>query len=284
MENRNIYIAKTILEIIKSRPQYLVMFLGETISFSTRNISRLFPGLAKEELAQGLLSLKEEGALLDYENWEETCKKKYDEIAFFDFTPSKKNLEHFIRSWKSNTFGFRLSDESYRKSLITTLNLLVESSNKAIEVTKFENEYAYDILEKLEVFSNAISIEKDLDLNYDQDENGQISVYGSGYVPNIIIINNKPKLITILNEINKIINNIYENGVNRFLFKNKSLIWRCVKCGRWFGCFKSRIEIMQWLDRFSNGGHKICHKCRSKNVFSISSMGNIKFLIKSERG
>ena len=268
IENKNLYLAKKLLEFLKNRPN-LIIFIPtepETVSISADLLPRLLPGLTKQEVAQGFLSLEREG-VLKYENWKKTYQEYYDEIKFFDIIPYQQNLKQFIAIAESNICGFQLSDEQYRKTLLEILGLLIASDTKAIEITEFYQKNSYDILKKISDFSDAISIEEKLDVEFERGDNGEIQSYGGGYIPNIVIIKNKAKLKTILNKAEKTIRDIYKNGVNAFFAKNNDLEWRCVKCGRWLGSYNSPLEITRWLDNFSRGMYKSCHKCRSKNIF-----------------
>jgi len=278
--NKNLHLAKKLLELLKNRPR-LIIFIPtkpETVSISADLLPRLLPELTKQEVAQGFLSLEREG-VLDYENWKETYQENYEEIEFFDVIPSQQKLKQFIAIAESNIFGFQLSDEQYRKGLLEILKILVNSTAKAIEITEFHQKKSYDILERISDFSDAISIEEKLNVDFERGDDGEIQAMGGGYIPNIVIIKNKAKLKTILNKIKKTIKDIYKNGVNLFFAKNNGLEWRCLKCGRWLGSYNSSLEITQWLDSFSRGGYKVCYKCRSKNIFSISSGGNVNFLV-----
>jgi len=279
-ENKNLYLAKKLLEFLKKRPN-TIMFMDtkpETLSLSAVFLPELLPELTKKEIAQGFLSLEKEG-VLEYDNWKETYQENYDEIKIFDIVPSQENLIRFIVVGESNIFGFQLSDEQYRKTLLETLKLLIASDTGSIEITEFQGKNSYDILEKISNFSSAILIENKLEVDFERGDDGEIHPAGGGYIPNIVIIKNRAKLKTILNKVEKIIDDIYRNGVNAFFIKNKTLEWRCLKCGRWLGSYDSPLEVMQWLDKFSNGNHKACHKCRSKNIFSISTKGDINFSI-----
>ncbi len=285
IENKNLYLAEKLLEFLKNRPN-LIIFTPtepETVSISADLLPQFLPKLTKKEVAQGFLSLEREG-VLKYENWKETYQEDYDEIKFFDIIPSQENLKRFIVIGKSNVFGFRLSDEQYRKTLIETLELLIGLDVKAIEIREFHQKDSYDILQRISDFSDAISVEDKLNVDFERDDDGEIQPMGGGYIPNIVIVKNKIKLKTILNKVRKTINDIYKDGISIFLAKNNILEWRCLKCSRWLGSYDSPLEIMQWLDKFSNGDYKACHKCRNRNIFSISAEGNINFLIIKKRG
>jgi len=280
IENKNLYLANKILEFLKKRPD-LIIFIEtkpETLSISANFLPQLLPELTKQEIAQGFLSLEREG-VLKYENWKEAHQKDYEEIKFFDIIPSQQNLKQFITIAKNNICGSQLSDEQYRKALLKILKFLIRSDAKSIEITEFHQKNSYDILKRISDFSDAISIEEKLEVDFEREDDGKIQVYNGSYIPNIVIIKNKTKLKTILNKVEKTIRNIYKNGINSFFVKNNSLEWRCLKCGRWLGSYNSSLEIMQWLDSFSLGIYKSCHKCRSKNIFSISSDGNVNFSI-----
>ena len=180
-----------------------------------------------------------------------------------------------------NTFGFKLSDKKYCKELFKILETLINSGDKIIRVERFHQNNAHDILRKISTSSNAISVEEEQDVNFEKGDNGEIYPSNGGYIPTLVTIKNKTKLKAILKNAKKEVEDIYKKGVSSFLLKNKELEWRCPnhKHGKWLGSYDSPKEIMELLDRFSNGGYKECRWCCGKNIFSISNNGKIKFSI-----
>ncbi len=277
-QNRNLFLAEKILEFIETRPN-LVIFLptepNETLTLSDQFLPKLFGEMAKSDIAQGFLSLERQG-VLEYENWKDTHREDYDKIKFFDITPKKSEIVRFISDAKNNLYGFKLSDEVYRRELIEILGSLISGGNA--DIKKFnEKKYGNEILRKISDFSGAIQIEETLEVDFEKDESGEVYASGGGYFPSFIVINNKEKLEDIFYTVKKTIEEIYEEGVKALLKDRKELIWRCVECSRWLGTYTSEQEIMKLLDEFQAGGHKTCHKCRTKNVFSISQKGGVDF-------
>lgn len=279
IENKNVGLAKKILEICENRPKYTAIFMDtdpESVSIMADYLERIMPGFTREDIARGFLALDMEGAL-GYENWKETYKENYDDIVFFDIIPNQEKLKKFVKMAEENKFGFQFSDEEYRKSLIGVLEMLANSSNTAFDVTEFHQKEVYKILVKIANYSNAIAIQEKIDVDFERGDDGEIYAAGGGYIPDLIVVKDKERLKAILKQVKITVEEIYQKGINSFFQNNKALEWRCKECGRWLGSFDSPIKIMEWLDKFSEGKYLACHKCRCKNAFSLSADGNITF-------
>lgn len=275
-QDKTLYLAEKIVEFFEVKPPGVLIppSFPDSLFIDAQFIPQLLPNLTKKDVAEGFLALHRQ-KVLEYDNWKDTYKGDYEKISFFDISVQQEKLKKFIDIAKSNLYGFKLSDGIYRKELIQILNTLVNSASEAVEIGNFEQKNKLDIFQKIADFSNSIVIEESQDADWDMGDEGEIYCAGVTSYPHLVIIKNKNKLHKILNEVNRIIKETYEFGINNLLKSKGELVWRCQKCGRWLATYDKPENIMAELDDFFDGGHKVCYKCRSKNIFSISVDGEI---------
>jgi hypothetical protein len=278
VKNRNVYLAKKLLGFLDNTPKEIpfISIKSNNLSASEKDLPKLFSGLTTQEALEGFFALERFGALKYEKKHPKLGNKNYS----FNLTLQPNKIQRFITTAESNIFDFRLSDERYLRILLLAIEMLINSDDKVIELGDFyqrvlvNNSYEvtnlYEILQKVADFSSAILIQKKSELN------PKFSGIGN------IVIKDREELETILGAIKKKVKDVNKNNVNIFLKENKKLEWLCRGCERWFGSFSSEQEIIRLLDGFSNGKYKNCHKCRSKNFFTISPNGKIKFLIVKE--
>lgn len=287
----NVYTQIKQEELMSIKPELLSHVLPdltkpeELMSIKTKSLLSLFPYLSEKEFNNTRYLLQEKFGILDSREFKLANRATSGVTGFLSIKIQRPVLKLFIDTTNGGLLGFNLSDNELYTEIIEILKILMNSYRSSeIKITKFHQKNANKILFNLYKFSDTISITKGLSRppGYDTLTAEEYKHIHSGDLTNIdsIDVQNKSELGNLLNRMEETKNRIYTTGVNLFLKKYKTLEWKCKECPRHtIGKCESALEITNWLDVFARGGYNTCHKCRKRNIFSISQKGEITYYI-----
>lgn len=276
MENNNLLVAQKIVSLMsdKNRPH----FAKKDFVLDPDDL----PELRNKEIEQVLITLSKK--LLNFLNRED-IDYSTGGYKYFKIEPNKRALKIFIKTANNNKSTLKVICSNEISSVLKIFEIIQKKRTKTngnpidhINIKEFSNiSDAIKILYQISLYSDAIDIIEEYEADFDEVD-GIIKPTGAFPYPDHIDITSKQVLNKLFDEIKKVIEKQNVKKISLMLKKHKALDWRCKNCGRFLGRIDDKKTINGFLNEFSLGKYKACHKCREKNYFNIDDKGEITFL------
>lgn len=261
IKNKNLFLAEKIFNKIDSADN-----ADREITIFPKNI----PELTEEEIRTSLRTLKRRGAINFSE--EDQNFESYPR----DISPNKNGLKKFIETTNDEFLGMKFNQKKFIQTALITLQILTDAEEKIVNLENFEK-IGLNIIDWIEDYSYIVRIREKLEADVDYSD-GVVQFEGASYQPQAIDILDQARIEQLREKVFSQVAKNYLEKIRLLLNGVEKIDWRCVTCCRFFESLFDPSRITVLLNQFIVNHFMSCNRCRTKNYFTISQKGKIKFL------